>query len=176
MRTSSLDTGVPMRRYKALLAAILLTLTTTTVVTAFATPAHASGPCYWYSWGDSSNCDGVGSWYCEDIQPNDTEWADVQYSFSTENYELFLLYSPRCEAVWASGFTSPKLPKGSLCYITLVRNSDGESITTRLVNTSWNTAEGDTAMLYDAGVTSYAYMYCRRGTGGPTWSGWTIDW
>jgi hypothetical protein len=163
-----------MRPWKALLASFAI-VSVTFVGLGIAGPAQAAGICYWYpgQFGKNSNCDGTAPYpsACTDNPDGGVMWADNK-NFGDANHtmQLFLMYSRYCRAVWASGFTSPTVTAGS-CYVKITRNSDGKTYYTSLVNQPYGV---DGKLLYDADVTSYAYMYCS--VGGKVYAARTRNW
>jgi hypothetical protein len=139
------------------------------------TAADAPGtPCSWWVFGRSSNCDDVDPWAGHPEDPpcaNDGDDVRTATLSSDPGIRVYLYYSPRCRTVWANiiywGSTAP-----GTCYVKVQRNSDNKALYAGVYKDPFVTAwVGETNMLYDADVTSYAWGHCE--VGGRTYRGGT---
>jgi hypothetical protein len=129
---------------------------------AIAAPARAEATCRWLDgqWGQSSNCDNIGVAAC-------TNWTPVRTAPIGPGIVVELYYSPTCRTV--SGMVRASI--GDLwaenCYVKVQRNSDNEVLyaSAEIESRNPNFFVGTTNMLYDAGVTSYAWSHCELSNG-----------
>ena len=161
-----------MTRLKSILMTALLAVAGTAVAVAIAPgAAHAAnGPCKWTSFGNASNCDGNAPVFSKYPQCYDdarvagntlSQQRNLYTKMLDSNVFIQLMYSPSCATAWAEMSSYNSLPSGSVCYVKVQRNSDGERFAA-------NYLEPDvavTAQVYDQDVTAYAWGYCRYPSG-----------
>lgn len=164
-----------MKKIKSAVLVLLSMVAGFAGAAAFASPAQAASPCYWISTGNTSNCDGWSRSTASANGCNDFKYIDgVRLGDSGAHGPgndafLSLLYSPSCRSV-IGDMEVNNLPAGSNCYFKIVRNSDGEAYYT---GHPAGTSHLNSPLLYDAGVTSYAWAYCKYGSNGPVFTGGT---
>jgi hypothetical protein len=127
--------------------------------------AHAGPPqetyCYWISTGSVSNCDGLG-WY---------EVSSCQASGVTKEIDAwngpvrvtlqYMYGNGGCRSVMARMAVYAHVTADAECYVKVQRNSDGSAYYAGVDNRGDSDAYSDsTSILYDAGVTSYAWGRC----------------
>lgn len=104
-------------------------------------------------------------------------WSDREFVQSTHLFIegggqsvstlIYLYYSPRCQTTWArlTGGTIAQPNDNLGGSAKIVRNNDGRTYTCNVTSTS---GECITAMVNDAGLTSYAYGF----EDGGAWTAW----
>jgi hypothetical protein len=129
----------------------------------------AATTCSWDVFGKSSNCDDVDPWAttCAD----DRDAKRTATLSSDPAIRVYLYYSPSCRTVWASIMYWGSAQPGT-CYVKVQRNSDNRALYDGVAKDPFVTVwVGETNMLYDADVTSYAWGYCE--VNGRTYRGGT---
>ncbi|MBB5868288.1 hypothetical protein F4553_001667 [Allocatelliglobosispora scoriae] len=154
-----------MLRIKAMLAAVVIVFAGLAVSPA---SAHAAveANCYWYSgqWGRNSNCDNQNFFYasaCELEGPKD--WGlSVNIGLNVIVYLDYVWGNGGCRSARARMTIYGPVPPGSNCYVKIARDSDNKTLYTSERYPGDSDEYQYTNILYDAGVTSYAWGYCSR--------------
>jgi hypothetical protein len=163
---------------RAVLIVVLLA-SATLVAVGLAPPAQAAG-C------SGSGCDNPPRSVCNgDSRVPSPQSSYAKYATKTTitssghaytaEMGVALWYSPSCRSVWAEIIVSPAPPSGSTCYVKIQRNSDGRVLRAG-VSSNGATARGDTNMLNDRNVMSFAWGYCAWAGGGPVITLGTSSW
>jgi uncharacterized protein DUF2690 len=133
------------------------------VVLAPATPALAATPCYWKTFGTDSNCDGLYRYQTTCGYGTVVASTHLLYPDGTKDEPVIqLIYSSACRTIYAQLINGyPEDPSSSAgCSAKIVRTYDGQAY---IEPVDPGLTFAFTKMVYDQGVTAYAYGSCDGG-------------